>query len=80
MAKVELMTTTKQEQPKYFKDMEVGDLAVITEGIYVGEYVMRSEDTVVCLNDGDTWSGSQSAGQVEVRILERGEQIVLTQE
>lgn len=73
MSKVQPVTT--------FKDMECGDLAeVLGSGACNIEYVYRSGDRIISLRDSeDSWINYED-NMMPIRILEKGEQVILTQE
>jgi len=80
MAKVEPVKELQIKPVTTFKDMEVGDIAIILNYGYKGEYVLRCNcSQVIRLSNSGVWT-NLSGVTLEVRILDKGEQIILTQE
>ena len=81
MAKVESVKDFQIEPVTTFKDMECGDLAeVLSDKECQVEYVSRSGNRIISLRDcEDSWINYED-NTMPIRILDKGEQIILTQE
>ena len=82
MAKVELIKKYKMLNAKTFKSMEVGDIAEVVKSsgdYFNGMLVFKSPTRMVSLSTYDEWP-AEGGKDILVRILDKGEQIMLTQE